>query len=134
MYSHIFTFNNNIQLIWVQYHFLLSLNDTEWFRPSCTFVSASVLVHHWNYLVDWVSSLWKDSIHNNENKNHHIIFCQIDCNAWVKKTFFYVTSCLSVVKHSMDLKALGELYKMPEMLRIAGHILTSFFSYKTTEI
>ena len=29
---------------------------------------------------------------------------------------FFVTSCLLVVKYSVDLKALGELCKMPEML------------------
>jgi len=135
VYSHIFTFNNNIQLIWVQCHLLRSLNHTEWFRPSCTSVSASVLVLYWNYLWEWVSSLWKDSIHNNENENHHTVFCQVDCNAWVKNmAFLNVTSCLLVAKYSMDLKTLGELCKMPEMLHNAGHILTSFCPYETTEI
>jgi len=38
--------------------------------------------------------------------------------------FFNVTNCLLVVKYSMDLKVLGKLCKMPEMLHNAGHILT----------
>jgi hypothetical protein len=50
-----------------------------------------------------------------------------------EKEFFYVTSCLLVVKYSMDLKA-GELRKMPEMLHSVVHILTSFCPHETTEI
>jgi hypothetical protein len=38
--------------------------------------------------------------------------------------FFNLTNCLLVVKYSTDLKALGELCKMPEMLHSGGHILT----------
>jgi len=51
-----------------------------------------------------------------------------------EKDFFYVTSCLLVVKYSLDLNALGELCKMPEMLHSVFRILTSFCPHETPEI